>query len=112
MRPGRLDQIVTFQRRTAVPDGAGGMDYAWSDVVSDACVWAMVVARGAREAMDQERMSAAGVYRFVVRNRSDVDETCRIIWQDEAYNVRAVHRTGERKPYLEIDAERGVADVS
>lgn len=112
MRPGRLDQIVTFENRVAVPDGVGGMDYAWSEVAKDACVWAAVVARGAREAMDQDRMSAAGVYRFTIRDRCDIDETCRIIWQSEAYNVRAVHRTGGRKLYLEIDAERGVADVA
>jgi SPP1 family predicted phage head-tail adaptor len=112
MRPGRLDQVVTFERRTATPDGIGGQTYDWAPVPRDAEVWAWVVARGAREAMDQERMSAAGVYRFTVRDRCDIDETCRIIWQGEPYNVRAVHRTGGRRLYLEIDAERGVADVA
>lgn len=108
MRPGKIDQRVTLQRRAGTPDGIGGMTYAWSDIGT---VWASVMARGAREAMDQERMSATGVYRFTIRHRDDVDETCRIVWQSEAYNVRAVHRTGGRKLYLEIDAERGVADV-
>jgi SPP1 family predicted phage head-tail adaptor len=108
MRPGKIDQMVALERRSATADGIGGTIYAWSEF---ACVWASVVARGARESMDQERMSAAGVYRFTIRHRDDIDETCRIMWQGEAYNVRAVHRTGGRKLYLEIDAERGVADV-
>lgn len=109
MRAGQLDQIVTFQRRTATADGAGGRTYAWTDF---ARAWANVRARGGRESLAENRVSAEALYTFTIRNRTDVDETFRIIWRDEPYNIRAVMRGGNRPLYLQIDAERGVADVS
>jgi len=102
---GRMDQRITLQRATATPDGAGGVTQAWGDL---ATVWAAVEARTARESLSDGRVTAAYVARFTIYNR-DVQETDRIIWNGETYNIRGVMRRGARELRLVIDAERGTA---
>lgn len=107
MRPGQLDQRVTLDRRVQSADGAGGITYSWETVAE---VWANVAAKSGREGLSEGRISAEASYVFTVRHRGDVDETFRVIWGGEVYNVRAVMRTGGRPLYLGIEAERGVAN--
>jgi len=46
---------------------------------------------------------------FVIRNRSDLLESMRIVWDDIPYNIRSINQSKKRAMYLEIEAERGVA---
>jgi SPP1 family predicted phage head-tail adaptor len=103
---GKLDQRVTIQTRTAASDGGGGTTYAWATV---ATVWAHAKPRVARETMQEGRINASQVITFTIRNRA-IDETQRLVWRGEAYNIRAVMREGPRPLYLAVDAERGVAN--
>ncbi len=104
MKPGQLDQRVTLQSKTRTADNMGGATETWSDVGT---FWAMVRPMRGRETLDDQRVEAKGMYRFVMRER-DVNETQRFLWKGEAYNIRAVMREGGRSLYLDIDAERGV----
>lgn len=104
MTPGQLDQRVTIQSKTRTTDDMGGAAEAWADV---ATVWAFVRPMRGNEVLDADRVEARGMFRFVIRERA-IDETQRIVWQGETYNVRMVHRRGGRPLYLDIDAERGV----
>lgn len=106
---GKLDQRITFQARALDTDYAGGFVETWHDLPNAPKVWAQVTPRLGREAMDQGRMNATQMATFTVRQRADVSESCRIIWRDEAWNIRRVLRKSPRAQYLEIDAERGVA---
>jgi SPP1 family predicted phage head-tail adaptor len=103
---GKLDQRVTIQTATLAADGGGGSTKTWAAL---ATVWARVVPKTGRESMEADRVNATSSFLFVIRNRSDVNETCRFVWAGETYNVRNVRRTGTRTMYLEIDAERGTA---
>lgn len=106
---GNLDQRITFQAQARTPDGAGGSTLAFADVAPDPTVWASVFAIRSNETDTEGRLNAAGLYKFTVRNRSDINETHRIVWNSETYNIRNVKRMGGRELYLEIEAERGVA---
>lgn len=106
---GALQERVTLQRRTETADGAGGVTRAWADL-DPATVWAHVKARPGREGMAEGRVVATQITTFTVRNRDDVDETCRIVWNGETWNIRAVLREGPRRQLLALDAERGVAE--
>lgn len=105
-QPGELDQRVTIVRETLASDGQGGSTLSLSTV---ATVWAKVIARSGHERMYDDRLNAEAGYTFVIRWRSDVREDDRLSWRGQDYNIRAIAQDGGRKLYLEIDAERGVA---
>jgi SPP1 family predicted phage head-tail adaptor len=107
MQPGKLDQRITFQKVTYSSDGAGGQTEAWGNFVNAPSAWAAVRPMSARESMAEDRMTATAETMFTIRYRSDVNETHRILWGGEEYNIRAVRRRGGREMYLEIVAERG-----
>ncbi len=106
---GRLDQRITFQERSKTGDGIGGNTETWADIGSIPTVWANVFPGSGKEAMSSGEIAATSLTRFTIRNRSDIDEAMRLVWEGENYNIRAVRRTGSRSMYLAIDAERGVA---
>jgi len=105
-----MDQRVTFQAETRTVDNMGGATEAWADVATNPTVWAHVrPARGAEE-LSAQRVDAAAMYVFMVRNRSDIVEGNRILWRGDYYNIRFIERRGERPLYLYIHAERGVGN--
>jgi SPP1 family predicted phage head-tail adaptor len=107
---GRMDERVTLQRRVETPDGAGGVTRAWADLAVNPVVWAHVGAKGGREGLNEGRIDATRAVVFTIWNRTDVDETCRILWGGSAFNIRAVLRASSREAKLAIEAERGVAE--
>jgi len=109
-RPGALDQRVTLQVTTATADGIGGVSRAWSNLSTTPTVWASVRAKGGGETMVADQQTATQLFLFTIRNRADVTEMNRLVWQSEPYNIRRVERQGPRPMYLTIEAERGVAD--
>jgi SPP1 family predicted phage head-tail adaptor len=109
MQPGKLDQRITLQAKSTASDGGGGRIETWANFASVPSVWAHVRPMSARETMADERMTATAETMFTIRYRSDVNETHRLLWQSEEYNIRSVRRRGGRELYLEIVAERGVA---
>jgi SPP1 family predicted phage head-tail adaptor len=108
--PRRLDQLITFQRRVETADGAGGVTRTWANVAVYPTVWAYVGPKSGREAMNEGRIEASYVVVFTVYNRADVDETCRILWNGVAYNIRGIQRASTAELMLRIEAERGVAE--
>jgi len=109
MQIGLLDQRITFRAVSNVSDTAGGVERTWVDFAVAPTVWASVRAVSGREQLENGAINASGIYRFVVRNRSDVSELDAIIWGGQNYNIRNVERMGARPNYLTIIAERGVA---
>ena len=106
---GDLTQIVTLQSVTRTADGGGGVSEAWGTFAEDATVYAYVTPLRGSEGARDGGVNASGLWLFSIRNRSDVTEQDRILWNGEAYNIRRVMRQGERELYLNIEAERGVA---
>lgn len=110
MRIADLDQRVTLQRYAETPDGGGGLTRQWANLAQTPTVWAHVKAKSGREGLTEGRINATFVVVFTIRQRSDLFETDRIIWNGETYNIRGILRQGSRVQYLQIEAERGVAD--
>lgn len=103
-KPGKLDQRIEIQQPSNVSDGGGGFTKTFAKIAS---VWAHVRANSGREIYEDERTNALSLATFTIRNRSDVFENDRIVWNAEKYNVRQVRREGVRAMYLQILAERG-----
>ena len=106
---GRMDQRISLQRQIEAPDGGGGVVRTWGNVATNACPWANVKAKAGREGLDEGRTNATYVVVFTIYNREDLSEKDRIVWNGETYNIRGILRMGDRKLYLQIEAERGVA---
>lgn len=106
-RIGKLDQRVAFQSATWTADGAGGRTRTWSFLTVAPQVWAQVFPAGGGESFEEGRTTARAGYVFRIRRRADIDETMRIIWNGEAYDIRRVMRESPREPYMKIEAERG-----
>jgi len=106
---GGLDQRIYLERATETADGFGGTVRAWEPLLSDPRPWAAVTAKAGRESMTEGRTNATYIVLFTIRNRDDLTELDRILWNGEAYNIRNIRREGERKLYLVIEAERGAA---
>ena len=106
---GEADQRITFQRFAATADGIGGTTQAWANLASVPTVWAKVTPRIGNERMEDGRINASMTATFTVRYRSDITELDRLQWRGESWNIRRVMRKSASSLWLEIDAERGVA---
>ena len=106
-RPGELDQLIRFEAETLVPDNQGGQSVTWVPFPKDTWAKAKPMTGSERDNFDQ--LENPATYTFVVRNRFDITEKHRIKWNDKYYNIRFIPDTGKRDLYLEIVAERGVA---
>ena len=107
-RAGELDQRITFQKRQSVSDGMGGSTDTWVNITTLSSVWAHVRPKSGKENTNYDRVNAEASYIFVIRNRSDILASYRILWDNEPFNISAVLKPKGRSLYLEIDGERGV----
>lgn len=105
-RPGELDQYIKIQRESKVSDGYGGSTISWVDYMD---LWAHVRPLSGREVTDFNRVNAEARYLFVVRYPSDIQDNDRIEWDGEYFNIRVRKQPKGRDLYMQIEAERGVA---
>lgn len=103
-RIGELDQRIAIQRETVTPDGMGGGESALSTV---ATTWAHVRPKTGKEGGAFDGVRATAVYLFVIRNRKDLKDDDRIVWDGDTYNIRYIAKRGGRNMFLQIEAERG-----
>ena len=107
MTPGELDQLITIKREALADDGMGGQDVTLTDLVTD--LWAKARALSGKEFERYDQVNATAMVMFIVRYRSDVLESDRIVWDGNTYNIRYIHPASSRDMYLMIEAEKGVA---
>ena len=105
-RPGELDQLITINELTLTPDGIGGSTEGWT---LKGQVFAHVRPLSGREVTDFDRVNAEARYLFVVRYPADIKDCDRIVWDGESFNIRVRKQPKGRDLYMQIEAERGVA---
>lgn len=103
---GKLRRSITIQRKDSVPDGAGGWETDWVD---RATVRAMLKPLSGRERMEYERLQATVSYRCVIRYREDLLASDRVLYNGKAYAIRYFFDIEERRKWLELALEEGVA---
>lgn len=106
--PGALDQRIKIKREALVDTDMGGQELSVNTI---ATVWASVSPRGGTERNRFDRLDAEASYIFVIRNTRNLDvrESDRIEWRGTDYNIRFIADPGGRPIYLEISADKGVA---
>lgn len=105
-RAGELDQRIKIMRGVDTPDGYGGNTVVFTEVNE---IWALVRPLSGREVTDYDRVNAESRYLFVVRYPIDIQDSDRIDWDGEGYNIRFRKKPKGRELYMQIEAERGVA---
>jgi SPP1 family predicted phage head-tail adaptor len=105
-RAGELDQRVKVMRQSNVSDGIGGNVLSWVEVSE---VWCHVRPLSGSERVDFDQVNAEARYLFVVRNGLDVTDSDTLSWDGIGFNIKIRKQPKKRAMYLEIEAERGVA---
>ena len=107
-RPGELDQRIKIFRQVKTDDGQGGFDR--SDVLQHT-LWAKIIVKGGTEVFKFEKVEGTATYIFVVRQSPSlvIQQDDIIEWQGIKFNIRSPLQMSQRKMYLEIEAEKGVA---
>ena len=105
-RPGELDQRVKVQRLSPTPDGYGGTTDQWVEIGE---FWAHVRPLSGREIQDFDQLQGEARYLFVFRNGIDLRDADRLDWYGEQFNIRVRKQPKGRAMYVEVEAERGVA---
>jgi SPP1 family predicted phage head-tail adaptor len=107
-RVGELDQRINITRESSAADSMGGGSISLDVIVG---AYAKVRAKSGNERVNGDKVEAPANYTFTIRNRSDItiQYNDRISWDGVQYNIRFVRHEGLRALFLELDAERGVA---
>lgn len=94
MRAGELDRKVRLERFTTAPNDYGEPIETW---VLIAEVWASRAVLSGREMYEGDRIAGEALYRFRMYYRSDLDTTCRIVYDGQNYDIKAVAEIGRRE---------------
>lgn len=101
IKAGDLRHRITLQRRIAGVDAEGFAVETWTDV---ATVWAAVENLYGREYWQAAAVQAENTVKFTIRYRPDVDQTMRIIFRGQVYEITAIDNIKYRNEYIEIKA--------
>lgn len=95
---GMLDRCVRVETRSQSQDSFGEPIETYA--VLDSVRAAVKFMRGS-EPFEGGQFNAKKVVRFTVRYRTDIDETAKIIWEGDTYDIEYINQVG-RHQWLEI----------
>ena len=99
MQAGKLRRQITIQSRTAAQSGSGEVSYTWATL---ATVWSERIDLRAGERMMASQPTAVLDSVFVIRYRTDVDSTMRVVDGGDTFEVDAVRNPEGRNRQLEL----------
>lgn len=102
-----MTEKVTFQSRSNSVDAVGQSTKTWVDI---ATVWAGLVNRPrAREFDAAGGIQTEQTVTFRVLHRTDVDSTCRLVWEGRNHDIIAADPV-KRDGWLYVTCLQGVKD--
>lgn len=104
---GLLRERITLQQRVAGVDALGQALANWADV---ATVWAQALPIRGREWFAAGQTQAEVSVRFVLRYRTGVDASMRVLWRNQAHDIVSVIDVGGMRADLELMCLAGVKD--
>lgn len=109
MKAGSLRHRVTIQRPASAQNpNTGATTTTWEEVTQ---VWASVEPLSAREFIAAKAGQSEIQARIVIRYRSGIDATMRILYRDQVYNIEGVLPDPvSGREYLTIPVSMGVND--
>lgn len=98
LRAGRMRERVLFQSPTKTRSPSGEAKLSWSDITT---VWASVDGMSSRDIMQAQQANVMATHKIIIRYRSDVDHTSRLVWRDRTMEIASVTDRNNRE-YCEI----------
>jgi len=108
MDPGRLRDRITFQKKKKQDGPVIKMDNDYEDYDT---VWSEVRYLRGRNFYTARAANIKTDVEFIVRHRTDLDETMRIRCNNEIYNIDGILPLDNRKMYLIIKAHNVKYDL-
>ncbi len=104
----KMRHRISIEESLQVADGAGGYSTSWSEVAE---IFASVKPYGssAREKIEHQSVRTKARLRFIIRYRTDVDHSMRVLFDGVYYDIKAVVDPDMRKVTLELMVEENVA---
>ena len=103
---GALRHRLALQEETRGADAGGGYTLTWSDI---ATVWGRVEPLTGAERLQAMRLESRVSHRVTIRHRTGVSAGMRLLHDGRALNIRTVIDPDERRHWLELMCEEGVA---
>jgi len=105
LQPSELSERVAIQQTSTSSDGQGGRTTSWSTL---ATVYAKVQPLNSREAIQARAVASEVAYRVLLRFRSDVDATMRLLWTPSWSSAAGsktleIHGVRMQRDALELD---------
>ena len=106
-----LRHRLTLQQEVKTPDGAGGYTRSWQNVAD---LWAEISPISTRVIYGSEKlfagqMQASLSHKVTIRYRSGLSTAMRLLFDNRAFNIRAISNASEGKDVIELLVEEGVA---
>lgn len=92
---GELDRRITFQQNTPVQNELGEPVPGWANIATNPTVWAKVMPLSQRELVEAGAPRTHDDRAFIVRFRTDITETMRVVYDGKNYDVEAVREATE-----------------
>ena len=103
---GARRERVTFYAIERIPDGYGGFETRDSKI---ATLWAQVRPKGGGERETDGGIAFYQTYEITARYHPGVTTAAVAVWRGHRCNIRTVMNTDERRRYITVMAEEGVA---
>jgi SPP1 family predicted phage head-tail adaptor len=105
MQAGKLSERITVKSRSVTLDAYGQEVVTWVDLCT---VWAQVVyPMNRREDFGAGQIQEINPVHFIIRYRTDIDQTMRVVWNGRNHDIEAVAHVGHVSTRLKaIDGVR------
>ena len=107
MRAGRLRHRLRLQSQTQTRDAYGAAIISWA---TEATVWGAIEPLSGREYFSQAQTQNEAKVRIVIRYRSSVDESWRVVSGGKYYSIESVINHDERDRMMTLLCLEGVRD--
>lgn len=97
---------VTIEQQQLVGDTGGGYTRSWQSFAS---IWAHIAPVRGQERLSGLQLAGSITHRITLRYLSGVTPAMRLVYGSRLFNIRAVMNPDERKEYLVLLCEEGVA---
>lgn len=94
-----LRHRITLQIYTEQSDGYGGVSKSWNDYKT---IWANVEPLSGREFIQAQQTQTMYSHRIRTRFFSDFNESMRILYKNQVYEIESIINVDERNRELEI----------
>jgi SPP1 family predicted phage head-tail adaptor len=103
----QLNQKIRIEQKSVTRNAIGEEVVSWTLLCEP---WAAADPIRGREFFAAGGMQSESMTRFVIRYRSDIIETMRVVWRSEHYNINSVIDPKGSRRTLELMTTKGLRD--